>query len=776
MLGPSISMFFGFERRGLKAAHAVLTAIVVAAALILLYQSTGIMLRLLEKGANIRFEFERLGPIGVGYLGGMLVLLSAVGVSRAVATLALVRGAWWFAGLCLGLYIVLIAASKGPALAAVAALLMYWLVPLRVGRVLGGIAIAAVIAFGVVRLQAWIYAEYDFDVFYRFVDATEGDSESVDSRTGFYVEAWRDFLESPLLGSSLFIGGDGAYTHNLVLEAFMATGIVGGTAYLAMVALMLLSAVRLVAARGGLRVARAARRLLLRRRADLRRPLHLVRPLRQHGRRRHDRSCPAAGLPRVAQAAAHARPPAVELVRAAPAARLLAAPTAGSTPRSTPPSTLGRPRPTARPMRALAGGTGPLRVACLAACLVACLPASGPATADGPGAAGGTGGTGGTGGAVVPGWFGTPFGTPANVGAASLEGAPVALRFLADRSGCVRTLNFRWRFREPARRRAMYRAGDGGRYRVSLRADEAGAPAADALDAAEHEPVVADGVGGPIGEGGADVAFAGRACLEAGARYHLVFENLHPDPRNARVALSGPFVESEARPETLALPCPGCAETRLAVRDEDGAWRPYADPDRPSRFVLPHWCVGLEGGGAIGQPVQYGYAAANSRAAVYGDFRVRQTLRADAPPDGAADVSFLARKVVGDAPLEVRVNGRALPGPVVPGAAPGSGGSDGTGEPAPMPVADFAWYTVRAPAGAFGPGPAEIEFSTGAETAYELVAGTHSMRSCGADLDGRASGRAELSADAGAGWTGFTVFGQGDKPNVRLALYVVPVP
>ena len=246
VLGPSISMFFGFDRRTARAAYRLLCWATVVAAAMLVYQSASIMMTLLERGQNIRFEFERLGPIGVGYLGGTLLVLAAVGFTRALERFSLPSSLFWLCGVCVGLYILLIAGSKGPAAAAMAALLAYWLVPMRTARIVGGVVLAVVLYFGVLRLQAFILDWFGFDVFFRFEDAADGDSESVDSRVFFFESAWSAFLESPLVGRSLFVDGTDGYTHNLTLEAFMATGILGGTAYLGLVALMLRSAFRLL--------------------------------------------------------------------------------------------------------------------------------------------------------------------------------------------------------------------------------------------------------------------------------------------------------------------------------------------------------------------------------------------------------------------------------------------------------------------------------------------------------------------------------------------------
>ena len=52
-----------------------------------------------------------------------------------------------------------------------------------------------------------------------------------ESRFDLWQGAWEDFVENPLTGRA-FDGRYGTYPHNLLLESFMATGIVGGLSFL----------------------------------------------------------------------------------------------------------------------------------------------------------------------------------------------------------------------------------------------------------------------------------------------------------------------------------------------------------------------------------------------------------------------------------------------------------------------------------------------------------------------------------------------------------------
>jgi O-antigen ligase len=58
--------------------------------------------------------------------------------------------------------------------------------------------------------------------------------------------AWKSFTEAPLLGNALEVMEYGGYPHNVVIESFMATGIVGGTTFTVLLLLSFIYALSLV--------------------------------------------------------------------------------------------------------------------------------------------------------------------------------------------------------------------------------------------------------------------------------------------------------------------------------------------------------------------------------------------------------------------------------------------------------------------------------------------------------------------------------------------------
>ena len=99
--------------------------------------------------------------------------------------------------------------------------------------------------------QRFIQAEFEFDLFKRFRDAIEGYSGSAASREASFAGAFEQFLDNPLFGDSIVEKSTQFYPHNSILEALMATGLVGGIAYFVCLALTGIAIIRLLIRQDG---------------------------------------------------------------------------------------------------------------------------------------------------------------------------------------------------------------------------------------------------------------------------------------------------------------------------------------------------------------------------------------------------------------------------------------------------------------------------------------------------------------------------------------------
>ena len=389
-------------------------------------------------------------------------------------------------------------------------------------------------------------------------------------------------------------------------------------------------------------------------------------------------------------------------------------------------------------------------------------------------------------------WIGNPLATPLLIANGQVRSRPVALRFRAAAAGCVTSFRMWWRYSDPDKPESTYSGGDGGRYLVELRPDDGtGAPADAVLDAGTFAADVARYPNDVHDHQFREVVFDGEACLERGRTYHVVLANVSADPDTDFLSFNGPYLRDAFQNPDEANACPECTDHAVLRREGDGSWILYPDDHTPAMVYLPFWCAALDTGIAVGQSLQYGLGAVDPAPLVSGARRVRQRYVPGAPaggdpgeasdpddpgaaaapraPAGPATLSFHARHLAGDDPLEVRVAGAAAGSVAAPPLPPtGTAADPEAGTDADARA--FDWYSVELPGPLPTDAPFEIEFATAATSAYELGAAVRTARTCGVPVAGDAAGRAEVSDDGGATWRGPTVFGKDDKPNVQLSL------
>ena len=189
-----------------------------------------------------RLHLSSLNPISLGHLGITCALLGICGfISRD-----LVGRYYWMAvsAIGLGLSIAILANSRGPLLAFAVCVILLILGRARqlsTYMLIGILIVAAVFAF-IFQLDV-IFSENG--VLSRFSDISSGDAASM-GRLIAYQGALNQFLDSPIFGDAIEERVTGFYPHNVLLEAFMATGVVGGIPFTSFIILGLLCAWRLV--------------------------------------------------------------------------------------------------------------------------------------------------------------------------------------------------------------------------------------------------------------------------------------------------------------------------------------------------------------------------------------------------------------------------------------------------------------------------------------------------------------------------------------------------
>lgn len=195
-----------------------------------------------------RLTSETLNPISLGHLGASLLLLCAFGLYQDHLTRG--RSLLYSFGAAVGILTALLSASRGPLVAMAACGVLLFLSYTKreaIARSLPLFILLLVFA----GAGAW-YAEtaLGFNVISRFAVLGEHSyDESSAERVQLVSNAWAQFLDAPLLGSRIEEAVSSYYPHNIVIEAFLATGIIGGVALIVFMAGALIGLVRLLLVR-----------------------------------------------------------------------------------------------------------------------------------------------------------------------------------------------------------------------------------------------------------------------------------------------------------------------------------------------------------------------------------------------------------------------------------------------------------------------------------------------------------------------------------------------
>lgn len=210
----------------------------------------GSTMSLSSEGAQFdagRFGLESLNPISFGHMGATAALLAYWAIrSLKLRWNTLLYGACF----ALGIYAVIVSASRGPFIAMISGILFVEIARPRATTAL------------VVAMLAVCVALMGFDVYLiddltgtkfveRLMDAVTVSGGTDLEREISFHGAWEQFLRNPMTGDALEERITGFYPHNIVLEALMATGVVGGGALLVAIGMGLKHCVTLLRAQTG---------------------------------------------------------------------------------------------------------------------------------------------------------------------------------------------------------------------------------------------------------------------------------------------------------------------------------------------------------------------------------------------------------------------------------------------------------------------------------------------------------------------------------------------
>jgi hypothetical protein len=180
---------------------------------------------LAEKG---RLVVAALNPISMGQLGASILILSIWALCFKFQQISFTVKLLVLINIAIGAYLIVGSNSRGPLLSALACMLYMILFSSRkikfyITTILG----IFIIIFPIIAL--YVEDNYGFSTYSRIVGENQIESESTTNRLDRYYSVWSDFVQNPLFGSGLEEPIFGGYPHNIFVEGYMSTGIIGGT-------------------------------------------------------------------------------------------------------------------------------------------------------------------------------------------------------------------------------------------------------------------------------------------------------------------------------------------------------------------------------------------------------------------------------------------------------------------------------------------------------------------------------------------------------------------
>ena len=175
-----------------------------------------------------RIDLETLSAITISYIGGTLLVLSIALLLNEHIKKRLIL----IIGITLGLFLLLLGASKGPLLFSILVLIILIIVHFRnIGLTWKALRLSVLVFITISSLIVYLIpylSSNDFAMIARvesFIENRESGQDEV--RDFIFNSAWNQFLDNPILGDSYLEKTTKWYPHNLMLEVLMATGIIG---------------------------------------------------------------------------------------------------------------------------------------------------------------------------------------------------------------------------------------------------------------------------------------------------------------------------------------------------------------------------------------------------------------------------------------------------------------------------------------------------------------------------------------------------------------------
>lgn len=172
-------------------------------------------------------EIEIINPVSISLYGEILFVFSFFNLNYNTSVLKRVL---YFLGLLLGLFFLLLGASRGPLISAVAIIFLF-IINYHYRKKKAGIFILKFVFFlsAISFLIYFISMNFEIAIFERFSIFSDSlEDIQYDERVILWNGALRQFVKNPILGDSYLEASTNFFPHNIFVEVLMSTGIFGG--------------------------------------------------------------------------------------------------------------------------------------------------------------------------------------------------------------------------------------------------------------------------------------------------------------------------------------------------------------------------------------------------------------------------------------------------------------------------------------------------------------------------------------------------------------------
>jgi len=183
---------------------------------------------------RMRISDNRLNPIALGHLGAMLALQSIWALLFFRTRRNIIQIVSTLIGLCIGFYILLAANSRGPILA-FAACMIFIILYTNLRHKIFIFSIAGIVILTFVPLADYLEQTQNIPVFSRLFGTSLSENAEQSMRPYLYNRAITIFVENPWFGGALEDPLVLSYPHNVIIESFMATGVLFGIVFLCLI-------------------------------------------------------------------------------------------------------------------------------------------------------------------------------------------------------------------------------------------------------------------------------------------------------------------------------------------------------------------------------------------------------------------------------------------------------------------------------------------------------------------------------------------------------------